>query len=373
MKHRRNSSIELLKLITIIIIVIGHSFPSNLYLSAETAGKWFIDLNIASSNINNIVLIVYSNFFNFANTLFVICSAYFLIDNGKVSLKKIFYMIMDTWVISIFFLILTLLFRYEVNIKLLIKQLFPILFQNNWFVTCYIMFYILHPVLNMVVKRLKQRELLQLNIILFILYCCIYTLLHNDIFYNNLVGFIIIYLFVSYVKLYMPAFSKDTKRNVMLLIISSILNFLLSLSVIFIGLKVPMFKDNMHHFAIVINPLYLIMSISLFNLFKNREFYNKKINYFSSLSLLIYLFSENILFKRSFFRDIYTYIYNTYTYRNIIPIIAVMAGLLLIISTGLAVLYKEVFQNKLHNIGFKVLKFPKKVFEAITDKLIEIV
>lgn len=372
MRSKRNSSIELLKLFTIIIIVIGHSFPSNLYLTAEVAGKWFIDLNIASSNINNIILIAYSNFFNFANTLFVICSAYFLIDNGKVKFKKIFGMIIDTWVISMFFLMLTVLFRYEISGKLLIKQLFPVLFQNNWFVTCYIMLYILHPVLNMVLKKLNQRQLLQVNIVLFVLYCCIYTLVHNDIFYNNLVGFIIVYLYVSYVKMYMPNFSKDTRKNVILLVISSSLNLLLSLLVIFIGLRVPMFKDNMHHFAIVINPLYLIMSISLFNIFKNREFYSKRINYFSSLSLLIYLFSENVMFKRSFFRDIYTYIYNTYTYQNIVLIIAVVAVLLFIVSTSLSIIYKEIFQDKLHNIGFKLLRYPQRLFEKITDSLIRI-
>ena len=75
---KRNSSIELLKVFAIIIIIISHSVP---YGASYSNYDGFIDINVASSNINVVLLAIIRYFGQIGNAIFIICSSWFLVDS----------------------------------------------------------------------------------------------------------------------------------------------------------------------------------------------------------------------------------------------------------------------------------------------------
>ena len=99
--------------------------------------------------------------YSFGNAIFFICSAWFLIDNDKVSGRKILKMILDVWTISIIIAFFIFIMRnWNVSFKLLIRQFFPTTLSCNWYTTCYLLFYPVHGTLNKMMAGMTQKGLL---------------------------------------------------------------------------------------------------------------------------------------------------------------------------------------------------------------------
>ena len=146
---RRNSSIELLKIVGIILIVISHvvqTLHSNNDYVIEN--DYILDISTATTNIQQLILTILRYSGALGNSIFFICSAWFLLDNDTVDKKKILHMLMNVWVISITILIAVYIIRGgNLQIKLIIKQILPTTFENNWYITCYLLFYPLYPLI----------------------------------------------------------------------------------------------------------------------------------------------------------------------------------------------------------------------------------
>lgn len=139
----------------------------------------------ATKDIGNLVVLLFRYFGPFGNAVFFICSAWFLIDNDNVSFRRIIKMILDIWVISVVICTVAyIVMNGGLNTKLLIKQVFPITFGNNWYMTCYLLFYPIHGLLNKLLIRLEQRELLLLTTVLLFLYVICYFF-KPGLYYTN--------------------------------------------------------------------------------------------------------------------------------------------------------------------------------------------
>lgn len=133
---KRNSSVELLKIIAVAMIVFSHAIPVS---NPDIAG--FVDLNLSTMNIQRLVAVFMKYGGQVGNTIFVVCSAWFLLDSTKVSISKPITMTLDSFVISIFSLVLFLVLGIDVTLKEMIAQFIPLTSGNNWFVSCYIIYY----------------------------------------------------------------------------------------------------------------------------------------------------------------------------------------------------------------------------------------
>ena len=181
---RRNSSIELLKIVGIILIVISHvvqTLHSNNDYVIEN--DYILDISTATTNIQQLILTILRYSGSLGNSIFFICSAWFLLDNDKVDKKKILHMLMNVWVISITILIAVYIIRGgNLQIKLIIKQILPTTFENNWYITCYLLFYPLHPFLNRLIKSMEQKILLKSTLVLLFLYVGVNYILSGRFF-----------------------------------------------------------------------------------------------------------------------------------------------------------------------------------------------
>ena len=362
-KKIRNSSIELLKIIAIIFIVVSHSVP----LYGDTESIAYIDLHLATTNITNLILIILKCLGHIGNVIFIVCSAYFLIDSKRTRKEKIINIIIDSFIISITFLAITLASGFTIPIKDIIKQFFPITFWNNWFIQAYLLFYLAHSFLNVIIKNIDQKQLLRLVIGLLFLYSGIQFLLPGKMEYSNLIGFIMIYFVTGYVKLYMSKFKNNKKANITLLITSFGLNIVLLLVTNILGLKFDMFSNKMLYWNGICNIFYIGIAISLFNLFSNKHFENKFINYCSSLSLLIYMIHANMLF-REYIKPIF---YETvFQYGHILLWVILEAIVLIVGATLISAIYKETIQKITKKLSKKIGDVLTKYYLKLESKIL---
>ena len=207
---RRNSSIELLKIVGIILIVISHvvqTLHSNNDYVIEN--DYILDISTATTNIQQLTLTILRYSGSLGNSIFFICSAWFLLDNDKVDKKKILHMLMNVWVISITILIAVYIIRGgNLQIKLIIKQILPTTFENNWYITCYLLFYPLHPFLNRLIKSMEQKILLKSTLVLLFLYVGVNYILSGRFFSSQIILWITLYFAIAYMKFYLADLSK---------------------------------------------------------------------------------------------------------------------------------------------------------------------
>ncbi len=168
-KLGRNSGIESLKIIAIFLIVISHVVQTlrseKIYISYS---DYVVDVSIATTNVQTFILALFSYFGEWGNTIFFVCSAWFLLRSSKYNKRKWFFMLFEIWVVSIIILVVTFFIRHgDVSSKLIIRSILPTTFSNNWYLTCYLLFYPIHPYLNSIIQRSDKRHLFRISGALF--------------------------------------------------------------------------------------------------------------------------------------------------------------------------------------------------------------
>ena len=80
-------------------------------------------------------------------------------------------MLLEVWSISVTILAVTYILRSgNIEAKMVMESLLPTTFAANWYMTCYLLFYLLHPTLNEIIGRMSQKELLRTASLLAVLY-----------------------------------------------------------------------------------------------------------------------------------------------------------------------------------------------------------
>jgi surface polysaccharide O-acyltransferase-like enzyme len=354
MRKERNSSVELLKVITIFLIVISHSMPR--YGTGDTV----IDFNNASSEFDNFLMLIESYFGQIGNAIFITCSSWFLLDSNQTSSRKIKNIVLDTFFFSIVCCFCFIAGGFHIGLKTIIRQIFPITYGNNWYVGCYIVFYAVHPVLNKLIENINQRMYLTMVLCGLFLYSGIEFMLNKNSStrYCSFVGFIFIYLLVGYVKKYMPQFCQNFKMNIILFCTAALSLVILIAITNILGLHIAYFSNKMGKWCRFNNPLIILIALSLFNVFNQKEFYSKIINEISSVTLLIYVIHDNILFRYNMKPLWWQFIYRTFTYKHAAGWTLVFAVICFAASVGIGLFYKKTIRNIIY-----------KASDALFDKM----
>ncbi len=289
---KRNSAIELLKVAAIIMIVISHAVP----VGSKAYGDVF-GIASATRDKNVFVAVLLRNLGQIGNDVFLICSAWFLIECNEVRSRKILYMIMDCFLVSVFWLGIFIVFGWHFPPAELLRQFFPIMFGNNWYITCYLLLYLIHPLLNIIIRKCFKKQLLVIVCIVIILYFGIAFLYEQLIFYNRFIGAIGLYLVVAYIKRYLNR-TMHSKRVQMGLLVIGVSGWLVGQFLTNnLGLYIAALKNHMLHWNHFNNPFFMCIGLSVFYMAECHAWQNRVVNYLASLSLLIYIMTENYLFK----------------------------------------------------------------------------
>lgn len=368
MSKKRNSNIELLRIISITMIIISHYCTHGI-------GKEII------SNLNfsvNRFLLEALTLGNFGSILFVLISGYYLINSNKVKFKKLLHLILQISFYSILiFLILVLLKIQPFSFKNLIKSILPITFKQYWFASAYIILYLFHPYINKLLNCLKQKEHLTFIILMFIVFSILHTLTTSDYYCNEIVQFLMFYSIGAYLFKYDKDYSN--KKNKIIMLICSMLMIISIICIDLLVTQIPKFYPYSNYYYSIYflsrtSPLVILFCISLFKYFINLKVKNNNfINLIASLIFGVYLISDNGYLRHI----IWDSIFNSKAFSNspylilhiIVSVTLIITICLLIELFRKVIIEKSLFRfldNKLDNLQDKTEKtFDEKIKRLI--------
>ena len=348
MKKERESGIELYKVIAIFLIVLSHviqTLTEPNYVLGIGEGT-FINIATATRDLDVLLLALFRICGALGNNMFFICSAWFLVNSKKMSLKKVIHMVLDVWIINmiVFWGLHAIGIQFQISDT--VRTFFPTTFANNWYITCYLLFYLIHPFLNRMLEQLNISEHFALTSFLFMIYFIIPVLPLEEInlfFANELVIFLATYVIVSFIKIYKNEWTENLKLNEGILFVSIVSYVALILSVDYLGLRTNYFLNRLVRWNMNNSLFMFLIAFSSFNMMKKKKFINRTINYFSSLSLLVYIFHENLAFRRYFRPVIEFSILRRFGIEHAFICAVFMAVSLAILSFIISAIYKIFF------------------------------
>lgn len=287
-KIDRESNFELLRIICMLLIIWGHL--TNKYLVSEPIlGLNYIETHFLKS------------FTTVAVNVFVLISGYFSIS---FKLPRILKLGQLTWFYSVTLLILTVSSGWHSINYYDITFFVPIFSKKYWFITIYIILYILSPCLNKLALSISKNHF---KSILFIGFFIIYVW-HTLSFILNfnrpiddagygIPNFIYLYLLGRYIKLHGNIYT--IKQNILLLyfiICMSLFTFQLTYSIILGFSFTALFSYN--------TIFVFLGSVALFLFFAKLNIgYNSFINKWAKYCLAVYVIHTNA----DFFAKLYEF------------------------------------------------------------------
>lgn len=234
------------------------------------------------------------------NAIFILITGYFMI-NKIVRIKKIILLVFN----MLFYSWLILICVYIVMPELLtsakiIKLILPILFGENWFVTCYIQFFCFVPYLNKFLIVLDKRQYLAFLLIVFLFFSLLPAIKITTYFNGaNMAFFALIYSIGGYLRLHFKDNIDSKYHNkyckicalVLLVLVTSIIFF----EIIGIYLNKDFFIKHAYHF---VNALSVPLAVAIFLAFSTiKPFFNKYVNIVAGTMLGVYLIHDNLLMR----------------------------------------------------------------------------
>ncbi len=280
-KNIRNSSLDLLKIISILFILILH------YMNGSIGG------GLSSSyDFYGIISHLIESFAIVGVNLFVLISSYYLIDKKTIKIRKI----IDILIILLFYGILIYLVYLVFNpidIKNL-KIFFHTIF-SRWFIYIYIIFYLLIPYLNKFLKNLTKKQLEYLILIMLFFFSIYPTFLTNVTVSDSgygIINFILLFFIIGYYKEYKVLLNINKYIYLIIYILFTILTTIFSF-----------FANRAWSY----NSIFVIISsVSLFLFFcKLKIKSSSKLQIISSYSLPIYIIHENAFISKKIYQGIF--------------------------------------------------------------------
>jgi len=283
---KRNSSIELLRIIAEIGVILLHY---------NNSGQAF-DL-VQDHSLNWYSLYFTESFFICAVNLFIIISSFYLSSTNKRKLSKVAEFLIEV----VFFRLLTYCLSVFVTGELFFnwKRLIECFFPVNYFVILYSTLYILSPYLNTLLDKLNIVQIKRLLLISFILFSIETFMVDILNHFGNYNGMSTIgihgsqegYTIVNFILLYIFGYSI---RKGILNINTKSAFFGSLLCILIIYITVIFGGGQAWNYN---NPLVIINAICIFSLFNNFQFYNKYINEISKSAFTCFLFHNFFLDK----------------------------------------------------------------------------
>lgn len=358
--NKRKSGIELLKIIAIALIVLCHSIMTM---------QIYIDFQLPTNDFTKLLFDFLKTGGIIGNTIFFMCSSWFLDeDNSKFKLKKIFSILINASIISIIIMIcFVLICKPSFTTIDYLKQIFPVIFRNNWFIPAYCLFYICVYFVNNLTKRMNRTIHFFFNILMFIIYY-VANILGIRAGLCAVIGYLAVHCTLTYVKKYM-SFYKNVKLNFILLIVFYILYVLIYYNANCIfglnSIHIHEFISNFNKYTF--NPIVTPMIFFLLNIFNSIDINSRIVNNISSCSLFIYCIHENILL-RTYCRTAYYEMMLSYFGNQNYPYIIMSCYIFMLVgSLFLALLYKRFINPLVNNISEKIDQLLKRLIIKTTD------
>jgi len=286
----RKINVELLRIISMFMIVILHFL-----------GHGGVLKEVNDFSVSYYVSWIIEAFSFVAVNCYVLITGYFQV-NSNIKVQKLLVLWGKTFFYSVvLFVIAIVFFNIDISFKSLIQVILPVSSGEYWFVSVYIMLYILSPFINHMLNTIEQKQHMKLIGVLVILFSVIPNLAFSSeaIWLEDGMGicwFVTLYCTGAYIrKYYVPTYQKKK----------------LALVYVCTTLLIPVFKFGVHLFTKVVfghdimsgmfysnnSVLMLASSVLFFVLILNIRIENKAICkmvlWLSPATFGVYLIHEN--------------------------------------------------------------------------------
>lgn len=282
MADKRNSNIEVLRIISIFIIILNHysiyggfEFENPLSFNAMTiqflhmGGKLGVDI-------------------------FIFISGWFTSQSKNFNIKRIVRLGLQVLFYSVILASTGLLLNTQ-SLKSTIRMLGAIPFGNWIFITSYFMLFCLSPFLNMLIRTMTKKQYLTILIFLGITWCIFPTFVQADFAMSNTAWYIYIYMLAGFLRKYQNTIPDKPKRwlalgtgSVGLIAVSEIILEILGKTVS------PFFASHAEHFRSMNSILILSATVFLFLGFAQLPPKNSSVaEKIASTSLAVFILHDN--------------------------------------------------------------------------------
>ena len=286
----RNSSLELLRIICMLLIIAHH----------YSVHGGYEELTSASLPGGGIFIQILSMYGKLSCTIFILISAYFLVDTPKIRYKKIIPLVAEMFFYSIAIMIIMYSLKLvPINMENTLASLLPIIF-GNWFVVYYILLYLLLPYINPWLQSMDKQQYTRFLITLLIIWSVVPTFTRWEWGFSKLGFMVISYIIGGYIKLHIK--DKVSYANKWNLLIGLLSAFLMIASVFCFDaagyiLKIDLLVRRADYFMEYNSILALSCAVFIFMYFSNIQLKNKWINVIAGSVLGIYLIHDNDLMR----------------------------------------------------------------------------
>lgn len=284
----RESAIELLRIISMLLIILHHfALHSN--------------FEFGNNHLNEFIVQILSMGGKLGVNVFVFISGYFFVTS-KFKVKKALKIVFEVFFWSVVCMAFVYGFGFAAPSPLMtFKSFFPLIYEIYWFASAYVFMYLLSPFINVFINKATKKQLKTLLILLFAAWCVIGTIMNSSFEKNDLGWFIFLYLVAAYIRLYPNKQTEKKGTNftlfgvciaveICLLWIYDRYGFQFSFRYEETQKYMCLFKEN--------HVLLFLASVFLFLGFKNMKIGNiKLINVIASATFGVYLIHDNPLVR----------------------------------------------------------------------------
>lgn len=199
----RDSNLELFRIISMLGIVAAHYVNNSGLMSADGP----IAANPMSSS--SIFLLLFGAWGKSGINCFVMITGYFMCKSS-ITVRK-FVKLVSEWLFYRYLIhAVFIVTGYEsLSIKRLIEIVVPITQISTSFISCYVLFFLFIPFLNILISHLSEKQHLSLLLLTGFTYIVLGTV--HRVTMNYVSWFMVLYLIASYIRIYPKAWMKNNR------------------------------------------------------------------------------------------------------------------------------------------------------------------
>lgn len=283
----RDSKFELLRVLSMLMIIFQHALERSIPDWGMLKGEF---------SFNYCVAVSIGIWGQLGVMLFVMLSSWFMVDKRGIRMKKVIDLVLEVMTICIGMVIIFAIVHPEsLNLKLIIKELVTPACKQYWFITTFLVFYLIMPLLQKTVSALSDTALRNTCVVLTLL-IPVYNYLSVNVG-DSLADFSYIFIMAAYMKRNPQNWFKKHHRA--LLVIPPFITIALILYKLFAeqylgeGLLLKMFTMLRGR-----TFLLFLACVGIFYTFENmKSIYSNRINAIGGTMFGVYLIHENILLR----------------------------------------------------------------------------
>lgn len=281
----RNSNLELYRII-LIILIIAHHYVVNSGLMEIAYYDGF--------NLRSVFILILGAWGKIGINCFLLITGYYMCKS-KITLLKFIKLLAEVVFYNTVIYAIFVAFQYvPLNWESALNAITPIKSITTDFVSCYLIFYLCIPFLNILIQNLTKRQHLALLGILLFTYTILGSIYNFQIIFNYITWYTVIYLIGAFIRRYARPDSNKLVAVWPTLALASIILSIISVIILF---KKSLLAGTHDAYFLIMDSnkiLAVITSTALFLTFKNlRLKYHKYINLIASSTFGVLLIHAN--------------------------------------------------------------------------------